>query len=89
METERRFAQRTRPQELSYIQFEPEGGGIVVNASRQGLAFHAATALRLTGPIQLCVSPNPMLQIKLAAEIVWMDETKKLGAHDLPNLRQT
>lgn len=79
METERRFAQRTRPQELSYIEFEPEGGGIVVNASGQGLAFHAAAALRLTGPIQLCVSPNPMQQIKLAAEIVWIDETKKFG----------
>ena len=79
MDTERRFVQRTRPQELSYIQFEPEGGGIVVNASGQGLAFHAAAALRLTGPIQLCVSPTPMQQIKVDAEIVWMDETEKFG----------
>jgi hypothetical protein len=79
MDTERRFVQRTRPPELSYIQFEPEGGGIVVNASGQGLAFHAAAALRLTGPIQLCVSPTPMQQIKVDAEIVWMDETEKFG----------
>lgn len=79
MKPERRCTSRGRPEELSYIQFEPEGGGIVVNASEQGLAFHAAAALRRTGRIQLCVSPNPMQQIKLAAEIVWMDERKKTG----------
>src|SRR5260370_7131438 len=79
METERRLVQRTRPQELSYIQFEPEGGGIVVNASSQGLAFHVAAALRRAGPIQFCVSPNPMQKIKLVAEIIWMDEAKKFG----------
>jgi PilZ domain len=79
MNTERRCTSRQRPEELSYIQFQPEGGGIVVNASEQGLAFHAAAALRQTGPIQLSVSPNPMQQIKLSAEIVWIDETKKSG----------
>jgi hypothetical protein len=79
MQAERRCAHRSRPEELSYIQFEPEGGGIVLNASEQGLAFHAAAAPRQTGPIQLCVSPNPMQQIELTAEIAWMDETKKSG----------
>ena len=79
MNAERRCTTRQRPEELSYIQFEPEGGGIVVNASGDGLAFHAAAALRQTGPIQLSVSPNPVQHIKLSAEIVWMDETKKSG----------
>jgi PilZ domain len=79
MKPERRCISRERPKELSYIQLEPEGGGIVVNASEQGLAFHAAAALRQTGPIQICVSPNPLEQIKLTAEIAWMDETKKSG----------
>ena len=79
MKPERRSTTRERPEELSYVQFEPEGGGIVVNASEQGLAFHAAAALRQTGPIQLCVSPNPTQQIKLTAEIVWTNETKKSG----------
>ena len=79
MKPERRCIHRERPEELSYIQFEPEGGGIVVNASEQGLAFHVAAALRQPGPIQLCVSPNPMQQIKLTAEIAWMDQTKKSG----------
>jgi hypothetical protein len=79
MKVERRYTRRERPKDLSYVHFEPEGGGIVVNASEQGLAFHAATALRQTGPIHLCVSPNPIEQIKLTAEIAWMDEKKKSG----------
>jgi PilZ domain-containing protein len=79
MKPERRCTRRERPNGLSYIQFEPEGGGIVVDASEQGLAFHAAAVLQQAGPIQLCVSPNPMEQIKLTAEIAWMDEKKKSG----------
>jgi hypothetical protein len=79
MKPERRSTHREKPEKLSYIQFEPEGGGIVVNASEQGLAFHVATALRQPGPIRLSISPNPMQQIKLAAEIAWIDETKKSG----------
>jgi hypothetical protein len=79
MNPKRRQIQRERPEGLSYIQFEPEGGGIVLNASELGLAFHAAAALRHPGPIRLCVSPNPEQRIEVIAEIVWMDETKKFG----------
>jgi hypothetical protein len=79
MKPERRCTPRERPKEISYIQFESEGGGIVVNASEQGLAFHLAAALRQPGPIQLCVSPNPTQQIKLTADIAWMDKAKKSG----------
>lgn len=79
MKPERRCTHRERPEELSYIQFESQGGGIVVDASDQGLAFQVAAALRQQGPIQLCVSPHPMQQIKLTAEIAWMDQAKKSG----------
>jgi hypothetical protein len=79
MQPERRGTPRERPEELSYIQFEPEGGGIVLNASEHGLGFHVAATLRQRGPIQLCVSPNPMQQIKLTAKIIWMDQANKSG----------
>jgi len=71
------------PDELSYIQFEPEGGGIVLNASEEGLAFHAAAPLRQSSPIRLCVSPNPEQRIELQAEIAWMDPAKKSGGLEL------
>jgi hypothetical protein len=76
---ERRCAPRGRPEELSYIQFEPGGGGIVLNASEQGLAFHLAAPLRRRGPTPVRVSPNPMQQIKLTAEIAWIDSANKSG----------
>jgi hypothetical protein len=79
MHPERRQSQRDRPEGLSYIQFDPEGGGIVLNASEQGLAFHAAAAVRHPGPIRVFVSPNPVQRIEVMAEIVWRDETKKFG----------
>jgi hypothetical protein len=79
MEFERRRAIRTRPEVLSYIQFEPEGGGIVLNASEEGLAFQAAAAVWHRGPVRLCISPNPEQRIRLTAEIAWMDEAKKSG----------
>jgi PilZ domain len=79
MDPERRRANRTTPEDLSYFQFEPVGGGIVLNASEEGLAFHAAAPVRQSGAIRLCVSPNPADRIELVAEIVWMDDTKKSG----------
>jgi hypothetical protein len=79
MNSERRSIRRERPEELSYIQFEPEGGGIVLNASERGVAFHAATAVRQPGQVRLSISPNPKELIGLTAEIVWMDQTKRSG----------
>ena len=79
MQRERRCTPRERPEELSYIQFEPGGGGIVLNASEQGLAFHLAAPLRHQGPMPVRVSPNPTQQIKLTAEIAWMDLANKSG----------
>jgi hypothetical protein len=79
MNSERRCIRRERPEEISYIYFQPEGGGIVLNASERGLAFHAATAVRQQGPVRLSVSPNPNQLIGLTAEIVWMDQTRKSG----------
>jgi hypothetical protein len=79
MEPERRHAKRTTPEELSYIRFEPEGGGIVLNASEEGLAFHAAAPVRQSGKIRFYVSPNPEHQIELVGEIAWLGDAKKLG----------
>jgi hypothetical protein len=79
MNSERRSIHRERPADLCYIQFEPEGGGIVLDASERGLAFQAATAVRLPGQVRLSISPNPKQLIGLTAEIVWMDQTKRSG----------
>src|SRR5438445_12906531 len=53
MNLEGRSLQRGTPEKLSYIQSEREGGGIVLNASEQGLAFHAASAVTAAGHTRL------------------------------------
>jgi hypothetical protein len=83
MEPERRHAGRMTPDEVSYIQFEPDGGGIILNASEEGLAFHAAAPVRQSSPIRVCLSPNPEQRIELQAEIAWMDTAKKSGGLEL------
>jgi hypothetical protein len=79
MESERRQSKRTTPEELLYIRFEPEGGGIVLNASEKGLAFHAAAPVWLSGKIRFCVSSNPEHRIELVGEIAWLGDAKKSG----------
>jgi hypothetical protein len=88
METERRRVHRTRPEQLSYVQFEPDGGGIVLNASEQGLAFQTASLVRQRGPLQLYISPNPGQRIALVAQIAWMDKGGKSGGLALGELSQ-
>jgi hypothetical protein len=79
MQPERRHTKRTTPEELAYIRFEPEGGGIVLNASEEGLAFQAAARVRQSGKIRFCVSPNPEHRIELVGEIAWLGDAKKSG----------
>src|SRR5437764_14963820 len=79
MNLERRSLQRETPEKLSYIQFEPEGGAIVLNASEQGLAFHAANAVKQPGPLRLSISPNPTQRLELSAEIVSLDDARKFA----------
>ena len=50
-----------------------------MDASEQGLAFHAANAVQQSGPIRLSISPNPTQRLELIAEIVWMDDARKFG----------
>jgi hypothetical protein len=73
MEPERRHAKRTTPEQLSCIQFEPERGGRVLNASEADLAFQAASPVRQSSPMRLCVSPNLEQRIELAGKSCgWM-----------------
>jgi PilZ domain-containing protein len=79
MGSERRSVSRKRPSELSYIQFGEEIGGIVWNASEQGLGFQAVAPVQKSGPLRLCISPNPKNRIELLGTIVWTDESERSG----------
>lgn len=79
MKIERRRAQRETPTQLSYIQLDPNTGGIILNASESGLAFQVVGAVRSGRPLQVCISPNPTERIELPGEIAWLDDAKTCG----------
>jgi hypothetical protein len=79
MKTERRRVQRETPAQLSYVQLDPECGGMVLNASEGGLAFQVVGAVRSGRALQVCISPNPTERIELSGEIAWLDDGKTCG----------
>ena len=79
METERRHQPRKQPEKLTYVHFEPENGGIVLNASEGGISFFAIAPLHQTGTIRFAIVPGTQERIMAAGQVVWMDELKKVG----------
>src|SRR2546421_395746 len=79
METERRHQPRKQPEKLTYVHFEPENGGIVLNASEGGISFFAIVPLHQTGTIRFAIVPGTQERIIAAGQIVWTDELKKVG----------
>jgi PilZ domain len=79
METERRQQPRKQPEKLTYVHFEPENGGIVLNASEGGISFFAIAPFQQTGPIRFTIVPSTQEGIIAAGQIVWTDELKKVG----------
>ena len=79
MTTERRCITRKRPGGISYFEFEAGGGGIVLDASENGLAFQAADAVPQLGSRRILISPHPGDRIEVNADVVWMDGSKKTG----------
>jgi len=79
MNPDRRRVQRILPVTPCYFELESQGGGIVLNASEQGLAFQAVAPVQPGGPRRLCISPNPSQRIELLADVVWTDDTHRSG----------
>lgn len=86
MEPERRRAKRKSPGELTYIEFGTQSGGMVWNASEEGLGFYAVAPVQDSGPLRLCISPHPDNRIELLGAVVWMDKSKRLGGLQLKDL---
>lgn len=79
MQPERRHAKRTRPSNVTYIQFDAGLGGIVLNASEEGLAFQAAGGIPRLGQLRLWISPNAESHIEVTGKINWLDKGSKTG----------
>ena len=79
METERRHQPRQQPEKLTYVHFEPENEGIVLNASEGGISFFAIAPLHQTGTLRFTIVPSIHERIIAVGQVVWTDELKKVG----------
>ena len=68
---ERRRAPRTRLRELVYIGMGNDNGGVVLDVSEGGLAFHAVASIQQTSPIQFSLSVDGNRRIEGIAEVAW------------------
>lgn len=87
MVTERRQSPRSKPFGLIYLNLASDNGGIVLDASEDGLQFQAvAPVTQDDGPMPLWFTLNPTSRIETVGEIVWTDETRKTGGLRFTNL---
>ncbi len=85
--SERRAHPRCRPQPFAYVKVGEHNGGIVMDASENGLQMAAANSLapekivRLS--LQLSASAEPT---EVEARVVWLSESKKTGGFEFVSL---
>jgi hypothetical protein len=75
---ERRKTPRTTLDKVLYLNLEPDNGGIVLNISDGGLAFHAVAPIRQHRVVRFWFSLHNE-RLEASGELVWTDETKKAG----------
>ena len=84
---ERRRYSRKTLNPLPYINLPFDNGGIVLDVSEQGLRFRATSPVELSGPIPFWFTAHSDL-ISGEAELMWLDETKKIGGLRFTQLPQ-
>src|SRR5436190_11671908 len=75
---ERRLNSRTTLEEIAYISFGPDTGGIVLNVSDGGLCFRTVAAVQQVGTIHFWLSAQNK-RIEGVAELAWTHESQKTG----------
>lgn len=75
---ERRRLSRITPYELAFIGIGPENGGIVLNVSAEGLCFESAARVERSLPFHFSLTDHNDAHTSIG-EIMWIDETSKLG----------
>jgi hypothetical protein len=87
MVTERRHSPRSKPFGLVYLSLASDNGGIVLDASEDGLQFQAVAPVEHDdGPVPMWFTLSHANRIETVGEIVWTDESKKTGGLRFTNL---
>jgi PilZ domain len=76
---ERRRAPRAKPTGLTYVKFEPDNGGTLVDVCESGIRFQVIAPVEERGRIQLWFVLDTSSHIEVSGELAWIDDTKRCG----------
>jgi hypothetical protein len=76
---ERRRAPRARPTGLTYVKFEPDNGGTLLDVCESGIGFQVIAPVEERGRIQLWFVLDTSSHIEVSGELAWIDDTKRCG----------
>lgn len=85
--SERRAHPRCRPQPFAYVKVGEHNGGIVMDASENGLQVAAANSLAPEKIVRLLLQLSPSAEpTEVEARVVWLSESKKTGGFEFVSL---
>ncbi|MGA8075539.1 MAG: PilZ domain-containing protein [Candidatus Acidiferrales bacterium] len=76
---ERRRAPRAKPTGLTYVKFEPDNGGTLVDVCESGIRFQVIAPVEERGRIQLWFVLDTSSHIEVSGELAWIDDSKRCG----------
>jgi hypothetical protein len=77
METERRKFLRKKPPHLIYLELDKDNGGMVLDATEDGIGFRAVTGLRGGTTVTFGFALDGVTRLEGKGEIVWADGSGK------------
>ncbi len=85
--SERRAHPRCRPQPFAYVKVGEHNGGIVMDASENGLQMAAANSLAPEKVVRLSLHLSASAEpTEVEARVVWLSESKKTGGFEFVSL---
>jgi hypothetical protein len=77
--SERRYSQRNRPEQLIYVDLEPDNGGMMRNVCEEGFSFRAVNPVRPNGNIRFAFAIDRTRRLEGTGELEWAKEDGRLG----------
>src|SRR5262245_7084641 len=68
-----------KPQQLVYLEFGADNGGMMLGICEQGLSYRAASPLKADGPVSFTFALDGKTRLEGTGEIVWSEEGGKTG----------
>jgi hypothetical protein len=76
---ERRRAPRAKPTGLTYVKFEPDNGGTLLDVCESGIRFQVIAPVEERGRIQLWFVLDTSSHIEVSGELAWIDDSRRSG----------